>query len=321
MKMLHNGKWVGFILVWIVFIGLMNSWTVLGEGERNEALNREKILYDYIEKKAEEYYIAPIDARLDPVWHAIPGYNGLEVDVEKTLEWALKRSFRRVEDVPFFYREIEPKVQLDDLGAHPIYRGNPNKKMVSLMINVAWGNEYIPKMLQVLEQENTKATFFLDGSWLQKNKATALQIAQHGHELANHAYSHKNMSTLNEQAQREEIVKTERLLKELQIQNRLFAPPSGDYNEQTVRIAHELQLKTILWTLDTVDWRNPSPEVVLQRILQNLHPGSLILMHPTYASSEALQRMIQGIRKQGYAIGSVSELISSQRIAQDPLFI
>lgn len=77
--------------------------------------------------------------------------------------------------------------------------------------------------------------------------------------MENHAYTHPNMSTLSRARATAEIEKTKSLLKEsLGVTNTWFAPPSGDFDQETVDIAASLGLKTVLWTLDTVDWRNPS---------------------------------------------------------------
>lgn len=262
--------------------------------------------------EAKKVRIDPVNARVDKIWKAIPGYNGLEVDIDKTLALALERPGER--PFPFVYREIEPEVTLSDLPANPIYRGNPHKPMVSFMINVAWGNEYIPEILRVLKEENVRSTFFLDGKWLANNEATARMLLDEGHELSNHAYSHKNMSKLSDAAASEEIRKTEALLAELGIRNTLFAPPSGDFDSDTVRIAAAQGLQTILWTIDTVDWRKPTPESVVRKITSQLEPGALILMHPTESSSKALPAMIRFAKKQGYSIGTVSDLISEKRV-------
>ena len=187
--------------------------------------------------------------------------------------------------------------------------------MVAFMINVAWGNEFLPDILNTLRDENVKATFFLDGSWLSKNEAIASNIYKEGHELSNHAYSHKNMSRLSNNDARREIERTEELLKKMGVmQNQWFAPPSGDYDLQTVQVAHQLGLRTVLWTLDTVDWKKPDPEWIIRKIELGLEPGSMILMHPTQSSSEALKAMIQIAKKRKFAIGTVSDLLSSARV-------
>ncbi|MNB64122.1 Peptidoglycan-N-acetylglucosamine deacetylase [compost metagenome] len=266
-----------------------------------------------IEARAAQLKEAPVDARVDRIWKAIPGYNGLEVDVEGTYRKALL--LPAGSPIPYVYKQTPPSVGLDELGAQPIYRGNPAKPMVAFMINVAWGNEYLIPMLDILDQEKVKATFFLDGSWLSKNRELALEIQKRGHEIENHAYTHPNMSTLSRARATMEIEKTKSLLKSsLGVENRWFAPPSGDYDQETVEIARELGLKTVLWTVDTVDWRNPSPDSVIAKITTKAEPGTLVLMHPTNASSKALRGMIRGIRAKGLTLGTVSETLSSERV-------
>lgn len=269
-------------------------------------------LMEIITLEAERRKQAPVDAKVDRVWKAIPGYNGVEVDIEAT--------YRRAAAAPgmpvkYIYKQIPPQVSLDDLGHHPIYRGNPAKPMAAFMINVAWGNEYIGRMLDTLDREHVKATFFLDGSWLKKNPDAAKEIQKRGHEISNHAYSHPNMSRVSRERALQEISKTETLLKEtLGVQNKWFAPPSGDYDQETVEIAASQGLKTVLWTLDTVDWRKPAPASIVRKIASGVEPGSLILMHPTQSSAEALADMIKAVRSKGLTLGTVSQTLSSERI-------
>ncbi|GIP36864.1 hypothetical protein J31TS4_01440 [Paenibacillus sp. J31TS4] len=284
------------------------------EMAKQKRVDRQQLLAT-IQEEAKTLYRAPIDAKVDRVWKAIPGYNGREVDVEKTLQ--LAEQAPAGQPVRYLFREIPPKVHLSDLGAHPVYKGNPEKPMAALMINVAWGDEYLPRMLDILKKENVHATFFFDGSWLSKHVETAKEIQAQGHELSNHAYSHKNMSTLSRQQAIEEISKTEKLLTEqLGVSNTLFAPPSGDFDQETVKIARELKLQTVLWTIDTVDWRNPAPEQILAKLSRTMEPGALILMHPTKSSSAALEGIIRIIKQKGLALGTVSELLSPERVPE-----
>ncbi|WP_150267760.1 polysaccharide deacetylase family protein [Paenibacillus tepidiphilus] len=279
----------------------------------NELQAGDNELRKLVESQAAKLNAAPVDAAVDRVWKAVPGYNGLEVDVEATYRHALLKG--PGDPLKLMVRQIKPKVSLDDLGAQPIYRGNPAKPMVSLMINVAWGNEYLVPMLDILDQEQVKATFFLDGSWLKKNRELALEIQKRGHELENHAYTHPNMSTLSRARATAEIEKTKKLLKEsLNVNNKWFAPPSGDFDQETVDIAASLGLKTVLWTLDTVDWRHPSPGSLVQKISAKAGPGTLILMHPTDSSSQALKGMIRGIKAKGLLLGTVSQTLSADRV-------
>lgn len=263
--------------------------------------------------EAERLRIPPVNARVDRVWRAIPGYNGLEVDLDRTLARLMENP--RVAEIPFVFREVEPEIKLADLPPEPIYKGNPDKPMVSFMVNVAWGNEHLPDLLDVFREEGVRTTFFLDGSWLKNNRDLALKILEDGHELANHGYSHKMMSRLGEAEALQEIRKTEALLRELGVNNRLFAPPAGDFDAETVRLARREGLYTILWTLDTVDWRRPDPASVIRKIRSRLEPGSLVLMHPTEAAVKSLPAMIRHAREKGFKVGTVSELIDERRVS------
>lgn len=298
--------------VWNQSRGLTSLVSVWGENSDIPSLLKE------IQAEAVKRKEAPINAKVDRVWKAIPGYNGREVNIERTYELAKEKP--PGSPIPYVYKEIEPEITLEELGAHPIYKGNSRKQMAALMINVAWGNEFLPSMLETLKKENVQATFFLDGSWLKKNVDMAKEIQAQGHEISNHGYSHKNMSELSRQEATQEIVKTEQLLKkELGVNNTLFAPPSGDFDQETVQIAHELGLKTIMWTLDTIDWKNPGAARINQKIRKQMEPGFLILMHPTSSSREALPEMIQIIKSKGISLGTVSDVLSSKRVPEpDP---
>ncbi len=266
-----------------------------------------------IEEMAQSLEEAPINARIDPIWKAIPEYNGRKVDIEATMKKTGNRPVIKEKDLVF--RETSPEIQLDDLEPAPIYRGNPRKPMIAFMVNVAWGNEYIPQMLEIFNRYGVRSTFFLDGSWLQKNVDLAEAIVRQGHEIGNHAYSHPDMSRLSEQDATDQIVKTNLLIQQkLKVKAKWFAPPSGAYNNRVVTIADRLGMKTILWTLDTVDWKKPHPQTIIERLVPQLDHGVLILMHPTESSVRALPALIESAQKKGLIPGTVSEVISPKRI-------
>lgn len=276
------------------------------EGRDTELKNKIGIL-------AKELSKPPVDSRVDSVWKAIPGYNGIRIDEHTSL--LVAKQTGEVKREHLVYEEIPIKVRLEDLGAVPIYRGNPEKPVVSLMINVAWGTEHLPEMLASLEKEKVKATFFLDGSWLVKNPDMARKILRQGHEIGNHGYSHPLMSKLSAEKVKQEIAKTEEAIHRLLgIRSALFAPPAGDYNQSTVDIAHELGLRTVLWTLDTVDWKRPAPQAIIQRIIPKVDNGMLILMHPTEPTKKALPQLIEDIKQKGLRLGTVSENFSPHRL-------
>lgn len=255
----------------------------------------------------------PINAKIDRVWKAIPGYNGRAVNINAS--YNNMKTDNKFDPAKIVYQEISPKVNLSDLPAQPIYRGNPKKPMVSLLINVSWGSEYIPPILKTLNENHVKATFFLDGAWVKDNPKLAMMILEEGHEIGSHAYGHPDLNKKSETETLASLKKTNDVIgAALDVKPTVFAPPSGSFNQQTVEAAHSLGMKTILWTVDTIDWKHPNPDEMLQRVNQKVEAGSMILMHPTKETAESLDQMIQDIENKGYQIGTVNDLLSERRV-------
>lgn len=270
-------------------------------------------LHKKIQSYANKHKIKPIDATVDRVWKAIPGYNGLAVDIEASYQ--KMRTGYGFDVDHLVYKEVSPQVHLSDLPPSPIYKGNPEKPMVALLINVAWGNEFIPQILKTLNKCQVKATFFFDGSWVKKNPDLAMMISKENHEIGNHAYSHPDLNHLSQNETMNELKMTNDVIEaKLGIKPKWFAPPSGSFNQETVNVAHQLDMKTILWTVDTVDWKKPSTSEMVRRVVTQVGSGSMILMHPTKPVAEGLETMIVDIEKKGYRLGTVSEIISEDRI-------
>ena len=317
-------KYIGYFILISSMLVLMlgfsiNPYKALSKGfnvEGNITTSSEinpDDLYRKIQMYSEQHEIKPIDAKIDRVWKAIPGYNGLSVNI--------KASYKKMKAIGEFdknkivYKEIPPNIHLENLNPEPIYRGNPQKSMVALLINVAWGNEYIPGILKVLNEHQTKATFFFDGSWVKKNPDLAKTIKEAGHEIGNHAYSHPDLQQRSMAQTTEELKKTNDIIEEtLGIKPKWFAPPSGSFNEATIQVADQLDMKTILWTVDTVDWRKPATSEMVRRVVSKVENGSMVLMHPTKPTAEGLEAMITDIKAKGYKLGTVSELMSEKRV-------
>lgn len=193
---------------------------------------------------------------------------------------------------------------------NPIYIGDTKEKAVALMFNVDWGEEVIPEILTVLEEKEVKATFFITGRFAKKFPELVKTIAHAGHEIGNHGYSHPYPNKLNLEQNIQEIKRTEEVFNEIGIEiTPLFAPPYGEHGPVVLQAAHQLAYKTIMWTLDTIDWQDPEPEVILERILPKADHGSLILMHPKGCTLRALPKLIDSLRKDDYSFKTVSAII------------
>jgi probable sporulation protein (polysaccharide deacetylase family) len=268
-----------------------------------------------IKSSVEKYEIQPQDARNDSIWKAVPGYNGLKVDVKASYQ-AMKEK-GNFDEKKLVYKQMSPNTHLKDLEPAPLYRAHPDKPVVSFLINVAWGNEYLQDMLATLKEHNVKATFFLEGRWTKNNPELAKMIAEEGHEIGNHSYTHPNMQTLSTQATREELRKTNEVIEAVTgFKSTWFAPPSGSFRDETVTLAASMGMGTVMWSVDTIDWQKPSPDVLKHRVLSKLHPGAFILMHPTESTAKSLETLIINIKLKNLHVVTVSEAVDEKRILQ-----
>lgn len=191
-----------------------------------------------------------------------------------------------------------------------IYAGDKNSKNVSLMINVYWGNEPLVKMLEILDKYDIKTTFFIGGTWAKENPELLKTIYTKGHELASHGYKHKEHGKLSYTENLTEIQTCHEIVKDiLGVEMELFAPPGGSYNENTVKSASALGYKTIMWTRDTIDWRDHNSSLIYNRAVTNMQGGDLILMHPTENTAEALTNIICYAKKHGFELVPVSKTL------------
>jgi len=195
----------------------------------------------------------------------------------------------------------------------PIYQGKTDQPCVALTINVDWGEDIIPQMLDVLDKKEVKATFFITGRFAKKYPEIVKAIDERQHEIGNHGYSHPHPDRLSVEKNLEEIKKTHEILKEIIKKDIfLFAPPYGERGPNCIKAAQQAGYKTILWTADTIDWQEPAPSVntLVNRVTgQKLTNGTIILMHPKPHTLEALPIIIDVIKTKGYQIQKVSEII------------
>lgn len=180
----------------------------------------------------------------------------------------------------------------------PIEQVKTDQKVMALTINVDWGEEYISGILDALDKGKASATFFVTGRWAKKHPELLKSMASQGHQIENHGYSHPHPDHLSVGSNQEEIIKTERIIERIiGRKTRFYAPPYGEKGVSGLRAADELGYQTILWTLDTVDWRGDSTaEIIAKRVLNpaiqfGIKPnksGAIVLMHPKENTVKAL---------------------------------
>lgn len=191
----------------------------------------------------------------------------------------------------------------------PTNRGNAESPNVSLMFNVDWGEEYLPEILNILKDKKVPATFFPTGTWAEKNPELMGRMVAEGHEIGNHGGAHSHVETMPSESFRRLIESGEQSIEKScgTKPSKLFAPPYGEWNDSTVTWAAESGYQTILWTVDTVDWKLPPPEAIWKRALAGAASGALVLLHPTEPTVAALPVLIDGIRAKGFNLVTVSD--------------
>lgn len=272
---------------------------------------QETALMQEIKEKSKHYEEPPQNAVIDKVWKKLPGRNGIQVNVKKSFEKMKKKG--NFDESLLVFEQIEPEVSLSDLPPSPIYKGHPEKQMVSLLMNVSWGSEYIPSILKTLKKHEVNINFFIEGKWAKKNTDLVKMIAEQGHLIGNHAYNHPDMKRLSNAENRKQILQTNQVLKAITGDDiKWFTPPSGSLTNEVVSIASDLDMETVLWSVDTIDWRKPAPSVMINRVASKLHPGAIILMHPTQVTDKSMDELIKMIKKE-YKIGTVEKLLNEKR--------
>lgn len=193
-----------------------------------------------------------------------------------------------------------------------IYNGNRDTNKVCLMINVYWGNEYLEDILDTLDEYNVKTTFFVGGTWVNKYPELLVKIAERGHEIANHGYFHRDQDKLDFEGNYEEISMCHKLVKStIGVDMNLFAPPSGAFNNSTLEASAKLGYRTIMWTLDTIDWRDKDSSLIYTRATKKAKGGDLILAHPTEMTLKALPNILQYFVEHNLVATTVSDVIST----------
>lgn len=189
-----------------------------------------------------------------------------------------------------------------------LYYKAENGSGVSLMFNVYEHTENVEKILDILDENGAKSTFFIGGSWADDNVDCVREIYRRGHEIASHGYFHKDHSRMTVEANLEEIRPSVKLLNMIcNTEISLFAPPSGAYGEATLNACLSLDLRVIMWSRDTIDWRDKSVDLIYSRATENLTNGEFVLMHPTDCTVKALPKILTYIRNGGMQAVTVSQ--------------
>jgi len=203
----------------------------------------------------------------------------------------------------------------------PMFYVRTERPQVALTFDISWGRETAIPVLDVLQDKNVKATFFLTGFWAKRHADIAQRIVRDGHEIASHGDAHVNLSRYDGDAIAKNIMTAHRDLEEATgRQARFFRPPNGDYDDLVVATARQLGYETVIWSLDTIDWKNPGPDFMIRRVRENVFRGDIILMHASDSSKQihlALPQIIDDLRGAGFELVTLGEMLQSGTPGRD----
>ncbi|MEK5078142.1 polysaccharide deacetylase family protein [Solibacillus sp. FSL W7-1436] len=164
------------------------------------------------------------------------------------------------------------------------------------------------QILKTLEKYEAKATFFVVGQEVKEHPEILKAVYNAGHEIGNHTFNHKKLTTLSSKEVKQQIQSTDTLIKSTIGQRAtVFRPPYGSYDKT---ITDQLNVPNVLWTIDTLDWKHRDPKKTVLAVKEHAKNGSIILMHDIHqTTADALDEVLATLQKQGYEFVTVSELL------------
>ncbi len=234
-------------------------------------------------------------------------------------------AYSETERINWFFKPIGNNAQpefpgIDSLAKEhgALFIGNEGDKTVYLTFDAGYSNENVEKTLDVLKKHNIKAAFFILPGIIKNSPETVKRMIDDGHLICNHTTSHKDMSSVcNIEDFKSELSGLEDLYREkygLETE-KYFRPPEGAFSEKTLEFCAELGYTPVFWSFAYADWdnsRQPDTEKAKAKILDNLHDGMLILLHPTSRTNALiLDEVICELSARGYSFGTLDELKSS----------
>jgi len=192
------------------------------------------------------------------------------------------------------------------------YDETAKRPMVALTFDDGPG-QYTGRLLDCLEENNAKATFFMLGQNVEKYPEYVSRQKELGMEIGNHSYNHPSLIKIDLEDAKKQIDSTNTAISNIIGEGAtLMRPPYGDYNSEVLSM---IDVPAILWDLDTLDWKTKDTQNIIDTTLNNVADGSIILMHDIHETTvAAVETIIPELIKQGYKLVTVSELAEEREI-------
>lgn len=195
------------------------------------------------------------------------------------------------------------------------YADKSGEKYLYLTFDNGYEEGYTPMILDVLKKENVPATFFVTGHYVETAPDLVKRMVDEGHIVGNHSYHHPDFSVLTKAAMKKELEDLAEKVSEVSSQKHLkyLRPPRGIFNERTLQWAEELGYIHIFWSIAFKDWETNNQKgwrYAYDEVMEQIHPGAIILLHTVSKdNAEALGKIIQDLKKEGYEFKSLDDLV------------
>ena len=193
----------------------------------------------------------------------------------------------------------------------PIYCVQRDQKICSLSFDAAWGNEDTEELIQILEQYQVKATFFVVGDWVEKYPESVKALHDAGHEVMNHSNHHDHYNSLTaEQIVADVTACNEKIAAVTGVTPTLIRCPYGEYDDHVITAIRSMGMEPIQWDVDSLDWKDLSAAEITQRVTSRVKPGSICLFHNAALNTpEALPSILEYLGAEGYTIVPISQIL------------
>lgn len=180
-------------------------------------------------------------------------------------------------------------------------------------ITSPWGNEDTQELIDILDQYNVKATFFVVGDWVEKYPESVKALSDAGHEVMSHSNHHDHFNTLSAQEIIDDLnACNDKIEAVTGVRPTLFRPPYGEYDDHVISTVRGMGIQPIQWDVDSLDWKDYDAATITQRVTEKVGPGSIVLFHnAALHTPEALPGILEYLLGQGYSIVPVSQLVLS----------
>lgn len=184
----------------------------------------------------------------------------------------------------------------------------PGKNVVALTFDDGPHNDCTPRLLDGLKERGVHATFFLMGENIEGNEDLVRRMQEEGHLIGNHSYRHIQLTKAGEDQVCDAIEQTEAIISDITgTRPQYLRPPYGDWNEE---LECRMNLTTVFWTVDSLDWQLQNPSKIVKRVLKRTGNSDIILMHDIFPTSvDAALQIVDALQAQGYTFVTVDELM------------